>query len=248
MSQNEDGEWVENPMSLSFKMERLLTKCKHRREVHITSLRRRSDPRCSAEQPADDYLMIFGDDDMKIIYNDWREDVHSYMKDSTLAAHAAMSRQEAHQLRKSTHGAYLFHLSGCKWLLREFLRLPLACGVTQPATSSAAQPAWHHLLSAFEEHKNSEEYRKAVENSEHKGENHVRLSNRLWWARRDHEEGKNISFNVRAGSVEFTSLSQNHQALAEDYEAGRSGARLNALMKEKEASGTMNFHLLRMNS
>ena len=75
-------------MSLPFKMERLLTICKHRRKVHIIWLRRNGGPRCSAERPADDYLMIFDDDDMKIIYNTWQADVQSYMKDSTLAAHA----------------------------------------------------------------------------------------------------------------------------------------------------------------
>ena len=133
-------------------MERLLTICKDRRELHITWLRTKGDPRCSAEQPADDYLMIFGEDDMKIIYNNWRAYVHSYMKASTLAAHATMRRQRAHLLTKSTHGTYLFHLSGCKFLLREFLRLPLAYGPTQTPTSSAARPAWQHLLSAFEEH------------------------------------------------------------------------------------------------
>ena len=77
----EDGERLEKPMSSSFKMERLLTICKHRREVHITWLRRNGDPRCSAERPADDYLMIFREDDMKIIYNTCRSDVRSYMKD-----------------------------------------------------------------------------------------------------------------------------------------------------------------------
>ena len=87
-------------MSLSYKMERLLTVCKEQREVHIERLRGESDSRCSAERPADDYLMIFGDDDMKTIYNTWRADVDSYMKDSTLKAHATMRNQKAHQLAK----------------------------------------------------------------------------------------------------------------------------------------------------
>ena len=135
----------------------------------------------------------------------------------------------------------MFQLSGSKWLLRQFLRLPLT------PTSRAAQPAWHHLLSGFEEHKTSSEYLKAVENCQRQGEDHVRLSHRLWSARHNHEQGKNISFKIRADLVEFASLSQNDQSLAEDYEGGRSGASLDALMKEKEESGTTNFHLLRMN-
>ena len=142
----------------------------------------------------------------------------------------------------------MFQVSGCKWLLREFLRLPLAYGPTQTPTSSAARPAWQDLLSAFEEHKNSEEYRKAVENSKRKGEDHVRLSNRLWWARHDHEKGKNISFNVCAGIVDFDSLSQDDQELAQDFEAGRTQKNLDSLKKEKEKSRTTNFHLLRLES
>ena len=111
------------------------------------------------------------------------------------------------------------------------------------ATSSAARPAWHDLLRAFEEHKESPEYRKAVEKSKRKGENHVRLSKSLRLARRNHEKGKNISSKVRAGDVEFDSLSQNDQTLSADYEAGRTAGRLNELMKEKENSGTTNFIL-----
>ena len=47
--------------------------------MYITSLRRNGDGRCSAERPADDYLMIFDDEDMKTILNTWRADVDSYM-------------------------------------------------------------------------------------------------------------------------------------------------------------------------
>ena len=148
--------------------------------------------------------MIFGELDMMTIYNTWRADVHSYMKGTTLAAHATMSRQEGHQLTKKTHGTYLFHLSGCKWLLRQFLRLPVVYGSTHTPTSSAARPVWHHLLSAFEVHTNSAQYRKAVEHSQRKGQNHVRLSHRIWWARHNHEEGKTSLSKSAPGSCSST--------------------------------------------
>ena len=158
--------------------------------------------------------------------------------------HRAERRQRAHQLEKSTFSVYQFHLSGCKWLLREFLRLPLVAASIKGTTSSAAQPAWRELLAAFEEHKTIEAYRKAVEASKKKEKDHVRLSQRLWEARRNHIQGHNISFRVRAGTVEFTSLSQTQQKLAEDYEAGRSARSLDAVMKEKDASSPKCFHLL----
>ena len=101
-TKNEEGEWLETPMSLPFKMERLLTICKHQRQMHITRLRSRGDPRCSAERPADDYLMIFDDDDLRSIYNTWRTYIQSHMKGTTMAAHTTMGTQQAHQLTKNT--------------------------------------------------------------------------------------------------------------------------------------------------
>ena len=120
--------------------------------------------------------MTFDEDDMKRIYNTWRKDVHSYMQDSTLTTHETMESQrpqDAQQLEKKIHGAHLFHLSGCKFLLRQFLRLSFACDAEQDATSSPALPALHQLLNAFEEHKQSREYRKAVQNSKEKEAQHV---------------------------------------------------------------------------
>ena len=70
-----DGEWLENPMSLSLTMERLLDICNGQRDEHIKRLREEGDPRCSAEQPQNDYYMIFDNDDMKTIINSWRDDV-----------------------------------------------------------------------------------------------------------------------------------------------------------------------------
>ena len=171
---------------------------------------------------------------MKITYNTLREDVHSYMSDAKLQCHSRLSRQPAHQLEKSALSVYLMHLSGCKWLLREFLRLPLIAAALMQTTSSAAQPAWDELLTAFEEHGTSPECQKTVEASKKKEQDHVRLSTRLWEARQKHRQGKDISFRVRAGTVKFTSLSQSQQTLAENYEAGRSARLLDALMKEKE--------------
>jgi len=55
-------------------------------------------------------------------------------------------------------------------------------------------------------------YRKAVENSQRQGEDHLILSPRLWFAPH--------AFKIRADLVESASLSQNDQSLAEDYEGG----------------------------
>ena len=49
---NEYGERLENPMSLSLKMEKLLRICMDQREKHIERLRSSGDTRCSAVRPA----------------------------------------------------------------------------------------------------------------------------------------------------------------------------------------------------
>ena len=183
---------------------------------------------------------------MKKIYNMWRADVHSYMSVANLQRHRALPRQQAHQLETSTFSMYQFHLYGCKWLLREFLRLPLVAASIKGTTSSAVQPAWPELLAAFEEHKTTEAYRQTVEASKKKEEDHVRLSHRPRGARRIHSQGKDISFRVRPGTVKFTSLSQTQQKLAEDYDAGMSARSLDTLMKEKDRNSPKCSHLLRI--
>ena len=245
---NEDGERLENPMSVSFKMERLLQICKSQREKHIERLRADGDPRCNAEQPAVDYHMIFNEEDMKTIISSWRDDAHSYMNQNNLRKLTTMGPRMVHQQKKSVFSTYCFHISGDKWLLRQFLRAPVGYDSTQAPTSSAEQPAWNDLLSQFREHKNSDEYRTAVADSQQKGVEHVRLSHSIWWARLNHEKGKHVAFLVRAQHRNWHSLSPYEQELAQDYEAGRSANRVKSLIAEKEKKGTARFHLLRMQS
>ena len=71
-------------MKLSVKMEELLDICQARRELHVDYLREVRDPRCSAEQPEADNLIVFNDNDMVRIMNTWRKDVGSYMRPATL--------------------------------------------------------------------------------------------------------------------------------------------------------------------
>ena len=185
---------------------------------------------------------------MKTIYNTWRADVRSYMKRSTLEEYAFLSYTEAHDKEKKVHQAHMFLVSGCNWLLRQFLRFPLVYGSTHTETRTGARCGWGHLLRAFEEHKGSKQYRNAVENSQRKGQDHVRLSQQIRGARHYHEQGKIISFKVRNRVIDFSELPESEQELSQDYEAGRSWAKTNALLQQQEERGTTNFHLLHMTS
>jgi len=171
------------------------------------------------------------------------------MKEDTLRTlHIMTPPQKVHQKKKSVHNTYMFQLSGDKWLLHQFLRVPMFCDTTQTPTHSAERPVWNDLLMNFAEHKNSDDYRKAVADSQRKGADHVRLSRRIYSARLHYEKGKRLAFRVRYKQVNWHSLSPDDQQAVEDYEARRSANRLDEAIKEKEKHGTTRFHLQRMKS
>ena len=229
LSRGEKGEKLENPMSFSVKMEMLLRECQRQRETYIAFLRHEKDLRCSAVQPDEDELIIFNEEDLKIVMNSWRGDIQSYMSEEQLQRHSTLPNQEAHQLERSTFAVYQFHLAGCKWLLRQFLRLPLISAALRETTVGTAQLPWKELLFAFEEHKFSQAYLHTVEASKKKKRDHVRLPSRLWEARRNHNQGKDISFKVCNRTVEFASLSPEQNQFVEDYETGRPAKVLDVL-------------------
>ena len=183
---------------------------------------------------------------MRTLTNRWRDDPHSYMKEDNVRRLKDMKPQEARQKKRSVFSTYVFHVAGCKWLMHQLLRFPVVCDPTQAPSSSAQRPAWNQLLRQFEEHKKSAECHKAVEDSQRKGDDHVRLSQRMCKARFEHEMGKRISFRVRHEHLDWHSLTPDDQKLVEYYDYGWSAKTIQKLIDEKEKKGTAGFHLLRM--
>ena len=91
------GKPCETPVPLSVKMEELLRVAQKQRDLHLERLRRRGDRR---SLPNDMHMDPV--DDMKKIYNTWRQDIHSWMRPSTLAAYEELEHnrryEDAHQL------------------------------------------------------------------------------------------------------------------------------------------------------
>ena len=168
------------------------------------------------------------------------------MKEDNVRRLKDMKPQEARQKKRSVFSTYVFQVAGCKWLMHQLLRFPVVCDPTQAPSSSAQRPAWNQLLREFEEHKRSVEYRAAVEDSQRKGDDHVRLSQRMCKARFEHEMGKRISFRVRHEHLDWHSLTPDDQKLVEYYDYGWSAKTIQKLIDEKEKKGTAGFHLLRM--
>ena len=103
-----------------------------------------------------------------------------------------------------------------------------------PVTERCAeQPIILSLCAAYEEHKQSVEYKRAVLLSEQRSNNQVRLREDLWWAEYYLHLGKHLSFRVRAKQLIFLDLPPWKQELAENYEKGILGAEVARLHKER---------------
>ena len=134
----------------------------------------------------------------------------------------------AHRIQKSAFSNHLFQISGNKFLVHCFIKFP----VTERC---AEQPIITSLCRAYESHKNSAEYMKAVEQSEKRRENQLKRSDALWWAEHNLHKGRHLSFQVRDSQVNFFHLSEWDQNLAHSYEVGSLGARIKQLHQEREA-------------
>ena len=69
-------------------------------------------------------------------------------------------------------------------LLNKLIELPIGCypsGVARPASSSIA--VVNDLLEAFEQYKETDEYKEAVNNSKKRMDDQERTSQTIWWAK-----------------------------------------------------------------
>ena len=140
---NSTGDAVQTPIRLPLKMETLLEAAKKQRELHIENL-----PPDRKKHVVDATYEI-DEDDMKAIYNLWRRDTKSWMNPASLMKYKQLlaSRQNAaaQKLGKQAFSAYLFQLSGSKFLLHKLIQLPILphCSMVQ-SSRSAAPPAARH--------------------------------------------------------------------------------------------------------
>jgi len=230
------GDPIETPVPLSVKMETLLRAAQRQREQHQERLRGRGVE--YAYGPLEEMHMDPGDD-MKEIYNTWRQDVESWMKPCTLATYRHLEQnglfQGAHQLGKKTFSTYLFQLSGCKFLLHKLIELPLIRSSPAGTVRSVEQPAaiLSQLLHAYEEHKQTPEYQNAIRKNKEHQVGQLRLSQQIWWAQYNYSQGRKLSDMVKDNTRKFDDLTANDQQLVEDFETRRSAKKLDELMGQK---------------
>ena len=226
------GQPIDKPVPLAVKMEELLRTAQRQRELHLERLKRR----CGRAQAPPNNLRMTNAD-MKEIYNEWRKDVQSWMRESTLATYEELNHscrhQEAHQLGKRTFSTYLFQLSGCKFLLHKLIELPL---ISQSSADSAEQPVTTllaDLINSYEEHKTTSKYQEEVRRSAEHQASQKRVSRQIWWAQYNYAQGRKLSDKVRDGVVDFFELDWKQQQLVEDFDTRRAARALDQLLEQK---------------
>ena len=188
-------------------------------------------------EPAELNNLYLGEDEMKYIYDTWRKDVQSWMREDTRATHGRASKQEALQIEKRAFASYLFDISGCEFLLHFLIKLPIILdSVEQPVSHSDEKPVGDvlcALINAYEDHKCTPEYRRAVETSLKKQEDHGRLNRRIWWAQYNYQQGAKLSRMLQQSVVSSDDLTSVEQSLVEDFDTSRARYELEGLLEQK---------------
>ena len=161
--------------------------------------------------------MLFTAEDMCTIMNNWRHDVNSWMKQDTLERYRNGKNRQ--KLCKSAFSAYLQHLSGCKFLIRRLIALPIVS-----ASASAAQPASRdHMVKTFLElsqewntHKESDEHKAAIEKS--RSTNGHRLTVQVGNLHEVYRKAAMHSQMVADGTIAFSALSDKDQSDVEHFD------------------------------
>ena len=139
---------------------------------------------------------------------------------------------EAQQMGKRLFNVFQHDVSGCKYLLRKLIQLPIIAQCNATPSDSAEQLAsimtW---IEEFRVHMESVDHKAAVEQSRKKAEDHQSLSKRICEAQWKVGCGKALS--QRAKNGDFDKLRKWEQNLVEEYDVGRLERKLKELLHQQ---------------
>ena len=141
------------------------------------------------------------------------------------------ARQEAHQMIRTGHSSYCFYLSGSKYLLQMLLQLPILAQCTWREPDRVEVPALARWIMDLQRHKESPEYKRAVEKSQERSSEHRRLSQQIWKLSRELTKAKALA--TKRDDNLWDTLTQEEQGLVESFDAGKLQRRLQNLVDEK---------------
>ena len=167
--------------------------------------------------------------------NEWRLDVEKWMNPATVEV--VWGSKDWRRISKSAFSTYLQHLSGCKFLLRSLIALPI---ISDPAQSSFAQPGssgklelLRQLAREWTEYRRTPDHQAAVKRSQPSDK--ARLSQRVHPAQTRYKEGAKLSRQVAEGTVDYKYLDKEKQSLVEEYDTRISAKALDAVLAEHAA-------------
>ena len=141
------------------------------------------------------------------------------------------ARQTAHQMIKSGHYSYCFCLAGNKYLLQMLLKLPVLEQCSSHEAADIEVKALALWIADLQIHKESSEYKCAVEKSKKRSHEQRRLSQQIWKLSRELTTAKLLA--VRRANGEGGSLTRDEQSLVDTFDAGKLHRRLQNLVEEK---------------
>ena len=242
------------PLAQSLKptarLETFLQICEEKRNHHIAKKQRRSDM-----MPPDMQGMIFDDGDMQEIYNDWLEDFPTWMipdkqqqylrlveaadekakekkgkgkeKGKEKKGKGSGPGQKAHQLRRSAFSAYQFQIIGNKHMVHAMIRTGLG-SADQPATQLP------QFITSWNAYKESDEYRKALQDSVKKTDEQCQLKAAAHTARRRLQQGSRLQKQLMTDAFMWKDLTTAEQELVNAF--ANNSLRV-AVVKANEAYG-----------
>ena len=236
--QDERGMELDTPRSVGMRMEVIMKKLLEQRRLHIDRLRIDGDARELHLSNGDALKTLqFTSNDMKTVFNQWKQDVHTWMNPNTIQEYQGTRKWR--DVRHNRFSSYTNWLSGCKFMLRSLIALPILA-----SEGSAEQPAvlqldlLLELTRRWETEKEFKEHQDAIKRSE--PEESERASVRLYRVRKRLKEAFTLLCGVEDGELDFDDLKPDKKQMIEDYRAKRGDYLLrNELMAERAANAAL---------
>ena len=188
------------------------------RQLHINRLAARHDHRA---QQGDS--LIFNDDDMTEVLNQWRKEPQTWMRSDTLQNLSKLRPQAAHQKTKGAFSTMLFELFGNKSLTETFIRFPI-CSAVQPAS------ILKDFAKAWKACKDTDGYKRAREHSQPNQE--TRLSLQIYSLKKRADRAASIAASKNWNN--WWELSPSERALWEEHQSGSIQRQIAELRKQQQ--------------
>ena len=139
---------------------------------------------------------------------------------------------KAQKLGKSLHGVYMQHLSGCKYLLKKLIQLPIIAQCNATPSDSAEQPAsLMKCINDLHVYMRTDEYKALLTIAEKRTYEDRRLGREIWNANWWLARGK--EFSLRAQNGEDSQLKKWERKLANQYDDGKLDRWLKDLLNQR---------------